>query len=71
MQKEIEQKIMVIRNIKSIDLKKKEITFKLKYPLYLMEEQNRAYNLLHKLQDQILGGDIKITGLMLKYFEEE
>jgi hypothetical protein len=66
----ITDKILVVAtNVKNIDLKKKEITFSLKYPDYLKNSNEDAKELLELLLEQNLNyfSKIAIRGLELRY----
>lgn len=61
--------LLVCNNIKSIDLEKKEITFKLQYPSFLKDTQEYADKLLEKLLEQQMNPFVRkeVRGLELNF----
>lgn len=67
-----EKGIMVVDKIVSIDMSKRQITFSWQEPDYFSKEhQEWVDNVFKKLLKQQLGGELKITGLTLKFWEEK
>lgn len=66
-----DKQLYLSEQIKSIDLKKKEITFKLVFRPVLRESKEKAENLLNLLLEQNSNffSDIPIRGLRLEWSE--
>ncbi len=75
MEKEIFKKkeLMVVENIKKIDVKKKEITFSLKYASYLKCAEDTGEKLLKNLIAQQMDyfSDLPIRGLALTWMQRK